>query len=239
MIKRILVFLAIAFVLCGCKHSRQDIALETTLYHEISEPYTMLLSDYNAVVNFRISSNFVYSYNEGVGPEISNELAAKIDEDFGYQFHAMLAEMVAGLDDPSLDSFGYILQDINNDGFEELFWVREDYFILAIFTIRDNHFQMIDAFWPRYKAVVTDEGFLYTRSSGGADVIDYKLVKISEDGSISESIEFGLNGQIYYEVIEGKKQSVTQERFEQLVQRYPFEDGDAWRDLPIYRLGDT
>lgn len=237
MTKKLLILLIIvALILCGCKSTKKDTNSQTASPENLPEPYIAILSDYRTIVDFRLSNNFEDFYNNGIDPEISDELTSSISDGIEYQFSAMLVDMTVGLGNPSRESFGYILQDVNKDGSAELFWVREDYFILAVFSIQDGQAKLIDAFWPRHKMIVTDEGFLYTQGSSGADFTSYKVSKIAGDGGISEIAEFGTEGKSYYEIIDGNKKSIGQTRFDQLIRMYPFEEGAHWRSTSIYKI---
>ncbi len=226
----------IAVAVCFLTNPPQtdDPAPQGALPEDIPEPYTAILSDYSAIVDFRLSENFIEDYNNGVRPEISDTLDNCIEDELEYHFSCMLIEMAKGIDGLSKESFGYILQDVNRDGSAELFWVRDDYTILAAFTIRDGQVKMIDAFWPRHAMIATDEGFLYTRSSDGADYTSFRLSKLDADGTLSEVVAFGTEGLAYYEMIGSEKETIDEARFEALVSKYPFEASAAWRKATIY-----
>ncbi len=209
-------------------------APQGALPEDIPEPYLPILSDYSAIVDFRLSEDFIEDYNKGVRPEISDTLADCMEDDLEYHFYCMLVEMAKGIDDLSEKSFGYILRDVNRDGSAELFLVRDDYTILASFTFHNGQVKMIDAFWPRHAMIVTEDGFLYTRSSSGADHTSFRLSKLEADGTLSEVVAFGTEGQAYYEISGGERKTIDGARFESLVSMYPFEPSDAWRGASIY-----
>lgn len=113
----------------------------------------------------------------------------------------------------------------------------EGLFVLAVFTINANQAKLVGAYWPRNELVITEEGYLYTRSSGGADFTNYKISQITnEDTGISVIIEFGVEGRSYYEIIHGKKQDIDQQRFEELIHMYPFEEGARWKSAIIREI---
>lgn len=219
--KYVIWLVLLALGLFGCSKNPQVPASP----EDIPEPYLKVLSDYRAIIDFRLSSYFEESHNNGESPKISEELTRCINDGLEYEFSCMLAEMTFCMDHPSRESFGYFLQDVNHDGTAELFWVREDYFILAVFSIQDNRAKLIDALWPRHRMVVTDEGFLYTRSSGGADYTEFEMRRIEGNGELSTIFAFGIEGKSYYEITDGKKENISQARFEELLRLYPFEDG--------------
>ncbi len=226
----------VTLLLCGCSRSQIETAAPTVLPEDIPELYDAILSDYRTIVDFRLSSNFETAYNNGDDPEISTILTNCIDNGLEYPFGNMLVEMTAGMDDPSEEAFGYVLQDINQDGIPELFWIRKDHFILAVFSIQDNQVKMIDACWSKHKMIVTDEGYLYTQSSGGADYTTFQMLKLESNGALSEIVEFGREGMSCYEITDGKKKRIDETRFQELRSIYPFDEGAYWSSSIIYQI---
>lgn len=244
-------FILVAFVFGGCSRIVPKKELPTTLpetdYLQVPLQYKEILSDYEKLVDYRLSKTFEEDYNSGKELELSEMLSRCIVadhlEDIGYRWNNMLAEMVSGLTDPTSKSFGYLLRDINGDGVQELFWVRCDGFILAVFTIYGQKVQIVDAHWQRYKTVVTEEGELYTRSSSGAADTIFEIKKLgANNGELTLVKRFGTEGvesstgTVYYEVTEEKKIIVDEARFAQLLSIYSFEAGKDWEELSIIYL---
>lgn len=226
--KRVLICMIMLLSLCGCTNDK-DVPEA-----QIPAAYKVILSDYDKVLTYRLADTFESDYNNGKDVILSDALTKSMTDELEYRWHCMLVEMVSGLNDPKKDDFGYVLKDINEDGTPELFWVRKDYTILAVFTIQNDQAQLIDAFWPKYKGTVSGAGELYTIGSSGAAYSEYKIWHIPTDGSELTSVkEFGIDGSEYYEMVDGKKQTVSEERFKELLTDYPFEENTDWEIVPL------
>lgn len=264
----LLCMIIISLVLYGCAGVEEgNLGAQNTTVGSIFYNTDALLSlppayedtvlDYKKVIDFRLSDTFESDYNGGQSVPLNENLtedlstesqnAADFNGDIDYKWTNMLVEMTDGLDDPSRKSFGYILKDINGDDTPELFWVREDYTILAVFTIKDNNAKLLDAYWSRYKCVLTDSGELYTLGSNGVANNNYQVKQLAKNSVDMYLIqEFGTDGieyvhgvptgTIYYEVKEQQRIIVTEERYEELLSLYPFQNGNNWGQLIINNL---
>jgi hypothetical protein len=214
-------------------------APETVPTETVSEwelAYDEILTDLAETLGFRLSPTFEADYNDGKEIPLSDGLKESLNSDLAYNWHCMLVEMVwsdAG-EVTEKEAYGYVLQDINGDGSPELFWIRSDGFILAVFTIVDGAPRLVDAFWPRHRAVVTPSGELYTRSSGGAMYIEYYIRSLAPGSAeLTNVVEFGLEDGKYYEVVDGQRKTVTEARFQELLTEKPFENQMNWEITPL------
>jgi len=231
----------------GCNSSSKDtpkasdgaIDLSIDKYaHQVPKVYEETLADYERIVAFRLSSQFEEDYDNGVFPELNDNLEKDIAiadqqfpaSDLSYRWHCMLVDMPSGIDAPTVRSYQYVLKDINGDGTHELFWVKENTEILAVFTADSAGATLLDAYWPRYCCTLTDSGQLCTVATSGADRISYRVQQLSKDSvQLITELEFGLDGVdtetkevIYYQLIDGSKEPITEMRFQELVAAYPF-----------------
>ncbi len=164
------------FNFSACKNTRNIQNTETTKTQDNTKPflYTDLIDDYKAILEFRLSDDFEEKYNNGTFlPEISDYLKSTIKSGNTEHWSNMLVELPTAMESSnketfSIDYYGYILYDLNGDGIDELFWVRKDYSIIAIFTIYNEKLTLLDAFWSRHRATINQQGLLITQSSGGA-----------------------------------------------------------------------
>lgn len=179
--KRITALLVcLLILLCGCSEQVKD---DSFAQSQSCALYDDIIEDYRNIVSFRLLDDFEYLWNYGEFIELSEPLLNALTvsgSDLDYRWSNMIVEMPTA--DSTQSSFGYILTDINDDNCPELFWVRDDHTVLAVFTVHDEQIVLLDAFWSRYVCVITDDGKLYTRSSGGADITDYELRDLSSDG---------------------------------------------------------
>lgn len=217
-ITNILLFILL-FIICGCSYN-----YNTKQY--ISN-YSQILADFKITVKGILSESFETDFNNGkfVFP----------NENLKYEWGNMLIDAKDGLDNPTEASFGYVLKDINNDNISELFFVREDYTILAIFTLVDSKPKLLGAFWSRYSCVMLDNNDLYILSSNGADNFEYTIYRLSANNELKIVKQFGMNNS-YYERINDEIVSVSKIQFDKILGDYPYVSGTHWQDNEFYNL---
>lgn len=254
-IQKLSVFMVmiVSLILCSCRTAQPN-ELQPSLATQFIEPiaptvaetfYSNLLKDYENIVSFRLSEDFEANWNNGCYPPISDELAHAIQSSPNAEWSNMVVEMVNGIAEPDDSSFGYIEKDINGDDFPELFWVRSDYSILAIFTKNNEQLVLIDAFWSQHACIITNRNEMYTKTSGGAAYMRYTIQKIDVSGSTFQIREFGMDGFSadaavqYYEIIENQKKFVSSEDFDELLRTYPFEIELTWLSNKLILLSTT
>lgn len=202
--------------------------------------YEAVLEDLEALLDQRMSDTFKTDWADGTvteGPALAQALTE--DDDLRLKWGYMLWDMTAGAEDVTRSSFGYIIGDMDADAVPELLLLREDRTLLAIFTEVDGTVRLVDAFWPRYEAVLTDAGEKYSITSGGAAFNRYDISALHSGGTWHCKTGFGMEGgsadtgTLYYELVEGEKTTVSEERFDELMEAHPFQWGDSWRERPI------
>ncbi len=176
--------------------------------------YMNLIEDYKALVNCRLSDEFESEYiNKGNLDYIEKKYLLNDIDALSYHWSCMVTEMASGIDNPSLDMFKYHINDINNDGVLEVFWVRENT-ILAIFTCVDEKLQLVDAFWSRHKCFWKGDIKLYFASYGGTSA-EFKIMQLEKNSIQLISVGyFGYNQDTYYEIINEEKTNIDKNRFD-------------------------
>ena len=206
----------------------------------IPEIYQELLLDYENLVSYRLSEEFTEYYkNENMIP-LSDSLKEALSET--KEWSNLLVEMTYGGKYLTRESYGYILQDINGDNFPELFWVRADHHVLAIFTVFEEKLYLLDAFWPKHDCYVGDSWELCVIDPGGAYYDDYKIKRLEANSPALVTVkEFGKDNGNYYEASEtGERISVTEARMEELRTQYPvYKMGARWENIPIQFLSPS
>ena len=221
-IKLITVLLLILLLLsvCGCSHNAEQ---------DISN-YSQIISDFKTTVKGVLSESFETDFN--------NDKFVSPDENFRYEWGNMLIDAKDGLNNPTEASFGYVLKDINNDNISELFFVREDYTILAIFTLVNSKPKLLDAFWSRYSCVMLDNNDLYILSSNGADNFEYTIYRLSANNELKTVKKFGMNNG-YYEKTNDEFISISKGQFDKILGDYPYVSGIHWQDNEFYDLNQS
>ena len=227
--KTLCIILVLVAFLCQSCH------VVNTSYTYLPDAYTQVIADYETLIDFRLSDDFEALHNADVCPAISEVLNSQIQQNFAHEWSCMLVEMVQGLETAKKSCFGYFLYDINQDDLPELFGVRSDKTILAVFSIDMQKAVLLDAYWSEYACVLMDSGVLYTRSSGGYNYITYKMITYdARDLTKTVIKEFGIDALAYYEVTNGKTNTISKESFQQLLSRDPFKHTVSWDNVQIF-----
>jgi len=203
----------------GCAPSSEPAAC----YH-VPEAYTALLTHYEAVAEGLRSKSFEQDYHDGIA------LFDSPDEALLYEWCCMLIAAGQYAQAADQNTFGYILEDINNDTVPELFWVQGDYTVLAVFTLEQDTPKLLDAYWPKHTCRVLDSGELYVRDTGGAAVFAYTWYTLdTQTRSLTpQPYRFGCDDGANFETPNGERISINETRFAQILSEHPFEHGERW-----------
>lgn len=241
----LIVIILLLCVLAGCRTPDSIYYPQTNSTNgDETAVYSDILTDYRNLIDFRLSDAFMTDWNNGNIPRFSEQMESALKDEYcerttyemsiGEKWSNMIVEMTAGIDLPQKSNYGYFLADINEDSFPELFWVRSDQMLLAIFSVQNGRPVLLDACWHGYKCVLTDVGMLYTRADGGAGYITFGIRQLSEEINLLVVKEFGAEGgnaetgTLFYEITETGKVSINEARFNQLIQDYPFAMSEFW-----------
>jgi len=201
----------------------------------VKDVYENVLLDYANLVTYRLSDEFETKWNANGELPIGNELKAAIsdtdaprDDDsvpLSARWSNMIVEMPKGLESAGKHDFGYVYWDVNSDHADELFWVRSDGMILAVFTVYNEKLVLLDSFWTRYRCEISESGAFHTVSAGGT-AYGYDVRTLGHTGALAHCQEFGFDSAEYYSIVQGKKTRITEEDFLKL--RQEFSLGQTW-----------
>ena len=222
--KKVFILLVLIILLCGC--SKMD---EFDDFASLPKEYIPILNDYKMIVDFRLSDDFVEEYNNGVFPTVSEILANQIydndEDDLQRKWWNMIADMTDYFENPTEDTYGYVLVDVDGNNSPELVWLSSDgEIVFAIFTVYDGTVVLLDAYWSRYKAVILDSGLIYTLGSGSARDFDYSINELN-DGDLHPIKQFGSRSGQYYEIIDGSVVEISEDKLNKYLYENPFEFG--------------
>ena len=190
--------------------------------------YDSLVEYYKKLVNIRCADGFEEKYNNGeLSLETPFSINVKYDSELDYRWHCMIAEMVSSVTVNDA-SFSCSFEDINNDGVLEAIWLKNDSFILAVFSTLNENVCLLDAFWPRYKCNDIKDGLFYMVASGGAYYTSFYVKEIvASSCTMNTAREFGTEedqGTLsYYLVDNGEKKEIDENRFNALVRENGFQ----------------
>ncbi len=199
--------------LCACTPKQKN-----------ASSYEEVIVKLDEAVHGLFAEDFEDKLKEGAYPSPTGELADK--------WLTTLSDAKADFHNVDENAFGYKLIDVNSDGVSELFFMRSDERILAIFTMHEGKPCMVDCYSRTYRGVVRDTGEVYTmtvRDDGGYDYRIYTLNPSS--GGLYNTVSFGTEGTIAYELINGSTYTTSTERISELQAEYPFEMSEVFTEL--------
>lgn len=208
-----LVSVAMLFALFACTQSRNT----PTSYEDI-------IVKLDEAVHGLFADDFDEKLKQGAYPSPTGELEDK--------WMITLSDAKADFSNVDENAFGYKLIDVNSDGVSELFFMRSDERILAIFTMHGGKPVMVDCYGRSYRGIVMDTGEIYTlnvRDDGG---YDYKIYTLnSSSGALFNTVAFGYEGSIAYEMINGAVYTTSTDRINELAEQYPFEISRVFAEI--------
>ena len=200
--------------------------------------YEDALDDYKKLVTYLFSKERLEDLiNNG---EFNLPEAVTVREEQSEDWFYMAADARQGLYNASPESFGYALYDFDGDDTDELMLLREDCFVLAIYTIESGESKLLDAYSYKDRAILLESGLIYNRISDGAvdyqirllEVCDQKLVTTSEFGYKQESDRY-----YPYKIADGTVQEITVDEFDTLNADYKdIYEADSIKDT-VAKLG--
>ncbi len=140
--KRIAAVLICAVLLisvCACGNEQKKV----TSYEEV-------IIKLDEAVHGMFADDFEDKLKEGAYPSPTGELSDKW----------LTTLLDAQKDFPNVDenAFGYRMIDLNSDGISELFFMRSDERVLAIFTMYEGKPCMVDCYSRSYRGIIRDTG---------------------------------------------------------------------------------
>ncbi len=221
-------------------------SIDNNLFEEYVEKYEEIIKDFKTLVNFRTSDNFEDKWNNDEEIPLSEALNTaitefeSINEDKSFHWSNTIVDLPNVDKSINTKDFGYVLYDINGDKIPELFWVRSDHTVLALFTLSPENSDkiiLLDAFWQRYKCYPLEDK-LYTWGSGGAMNNYCDFYELTSDGKLKETYSFKSelnevgNKVFFYE----NSYEITEQRFDELSNNFPKTLSDSWLRTRIVPL---
>lgn len=224
-------------------------SIETTNKSSINPRYMILykdmISDYKKLIDFRLSKQFNDEWNKNIEKvNFSNTFQKATHElgDLGYRWSNMIVELISSNNIKSPNDFGYILYDINKDDIPELFWVRNDYSIVAIFTYQNDSVILLDSFWSRYRCFISQDGKIYCYGSNGAADSQCSVYSLTLNAGLEKVHSFSSESNQetktvkFFEFSNNAIKEISQEEYNQLLIVYPQEQSDFWMTFNINSL---
>lgn len=209
------------------------------------KPYVELLNDYKKLIEYRLSDKFNGSlaFLENINFSSTYKEVTSNLGDLYYRWEDMILELPNSSETNCSEDFGYILYDINNDSIPELFWVRNDHSIAALFTYINDSVVLLDSFWSRYRCYGYKDRYLYCSGSSGASDNSFYAYELTSDGTLIQKYGFSsksdwINNAVnFYEFVDGINTSISLERYYELLDLYSYHKiSDFWCALPICPL---
>lgn len=213
---------------CSCDSNNSETAIEYfgEENKQICQEYITVLEDYALFVESLFSSSFQMDINSGKFKSPNPNLE--------YEWFNMIVDSLNGLDEPNISSFGYALKDINGDGITELILLREDYFVLAVFTLDSDKAQLLDAYWYKHRGMILESGELLTLTTSSANIYEYNIQELSNHSAELSTVKtFGENEKGYYEVVDTETTILDEKSFNGVLSKYPNISSDERKSYMI------
>ncbi|MBR6513389.1 MAG: hypothetical protein IKT46_01015 [Clostridia bacterium] len=192
-----------------------------------ADNYNEVISKLSDIVDAMFTKDFEQKVAEGAYPAPTGEHTQGWTD--------MLLDATKDFKNVDKNAFGYKLIDINSDGIPELFFMRSDDKILAIFTTSNGAPVLVDAFDRVYQCVIRDTGEVYTlnfREEDGG--YDYRIHTLNpSSGGYYTTVSFGLEGSISYEMIDGATYTTSSDRIAELTETYEFKMAEAITNMSL------
>lgn len=121
-------------------------------------------------------------------------------------------------------SFGYVIEDLNRDGTDELVLLTSDHSVVAFFTLVNGTPKLVGNYWERKSCWIDADGLFHVNGSGGAATNSKSVYRLSPNGELILLAECGTDGYapdtlrvVYYQIFEnGEKEYISEEAFRKL-----------------------
>ncbi len=141
-----------------------------------------------------------------------------------------ITEAKPKLKDPTLDTFGYAVKDINGDGSAELFLMCDNGALLEIYTIHKGEAKLALFFWPGYTGAISESGELYSEMLNSSTMMDYYAIETldAENGYFVAVRRLGHNttdssGEVLYYENKGENEfSVPKSEYDDFLATFPY-----------------
>lgn len=185
---------------------------DTNVGNTLPEQYTQVINDYKQTVAGLFADDFEQKVNDGY--------FTAPDEALSYEWFCMVINAKKGVDNITPDAFGYALCDLDSDNTDELILLREDYYVLAIYTTAERKAQLIGAYSYKNRGIILEDGSVYNAVSESADTFTHNVYRL-ESGKLSLVKVFGSNSGSYYELSDGEEKPITAAEYDTLNANYP------------------
>ena len=121
---------------------------------------------------------------------------------------------------------GYAIKDLNGDGIEELVLLNVNYYVVAIFSMKDGRPILLDHFGNRKECKIDGNGYIVVYGTSASDVHSTVFYRIAKGGgSLEPLFEYGMDGHEwvdgeamikYYKIENGVKTYITLDEYNSL-----------------------
>ena len=201
--------------------------------------YWNAICDYKTILEHRLSKKWDL---EKPLPDFSDTFQEALDKDtISDDFLRTMIFEAVHFDDDRLKDFGYILYDLDGNKIPELFWVRKDYSIVAVFTYYKEELRILDMYWSRYRGNIADNGQYFTCGSDGAadnscNIYILNKGKLEEVFCFYRSSDGKADTVGYYETASKVKIEIDEARFKNLSADFSENQNFLEENCTVYSL---
>ena len=128
-----------------------------------------------------------------------------------------------------INFFGYALKDLNNDGTDELVLLLNDYTVIAIFSICEEHPVLLGHYNERNRAWIDNEGNIYVNGSSGVAFFNSSMYRVAPNcNELSLIWEIGACGMdnmgkiVYYITFGHERKQISEKEFDLIIASNPY-----------------
>ena len=147
-----------------------------------------------------------------------------------------------GINGNCYHKFGYAIQDLNNDGVDELILRLDDHQVIAIFSMVNDSPILLDNYWNRNRCWIDPNGYMHVHGNNGADnSVNYIYRITDKTGELILLEEYGTDGYdrtngetVFYKLVDNEKICITQEKYNTWVENLPYAKFEVTTNISEY-----
>ncbi len=193
--------------------------LDVNVFDSLHPSYQAILIDYRAMVQAVVNDDMT---DNGDGTFTSPHYPYPLMSYSMTEIHSKVKEL-------SVNSFGYAVRDINNDGITELLLICDNYAIIELYTLVNNEAKLSMFFWPGFTGTISSDGKLYSEMlASSTNMTYYAIEALNAEKGIFEAVKrlgrfIAVDpADVFYVEAKGEDElDITKEQFDAFVALFP------------------
>lgn len=153
----------------------------------LSQPYLNIIRDYKSIIELKRTVSEDEFFELGSTFELSQEFkdAIKNNSNLNVKTDEAALDYVEQMFTPAPNSsvgdhqYGFVIDDINADGVDELILTTLNSSVIAIITTVNGSPYLVDFFFKRYKYLPTTDNKIHILTTGGSSTMSYGIYNMN------------------------------------------------------------